>query len=221
MATSINPYKDIHKGIRKLLIDLLQQAGATVPQDEDQVRQLHQQFVRVQDLLDIHREIEDAALAPVINAAGGAEQLSRIEQDHSDLHQELDDLEQQLKAMLENQADTEQGLRFYLDLSRHVAGQLQHMATEEQLIWPLLSHHCHDQQMLEVQAKARQLTPPAAMQVLIKAMIPAINATEREIVLGNMKKGLSEEAFKGVCALSSSVLTDGEWRSLQLHLESA
>lgn len=221
MTTRINPYKDIHKGLRRILLELLQQAGTTVAEDETGVRELHLQFVRVLDLLDIHSEIEDSLLAPLIDAAGGEELRQQIDADHDQLHRDITALDDQLRSMQNGGASAEQGLQFYLSLSDFVGAQLQHMAREETLIWPLLHRHCDDEQMLQVQTRARQMMPPAAMQMLLRAMIPALNAAERQLMLGNMQKSLTEQAFAGICALSRSVLPEPEWLALENFLAAA
>lgn len=221
MTTRINPYKDIHKGLRKLLLELLQQAGTTDPGDRDRLHELQAQFVRVHDVLDLHSDVEDTLLAPLLDAADVGEQRQQIDSEHHQLHRELNELDEQLAATLAADAAADRLQLFYLHLGHFVGAQLQHMTMEETQIWPLLSRHCDDAAMLQLQARGREMTPPAVMQTLLMAMIPALSASERQLMLKNMHKALTDQAFAKICLLSESVLPEEEWRALKSALDLA
>lgn len=214
MATLINPYRDVHKGIRELLVDLLVQCGKTDPGSDIQLQDLQRRFVRVQDLLEFHGQIEDRLLAPIIQACGVGSKLAAIETAHISLHEQAQALHRQLDTLLSEGASADAIQQFYLSLSRFTAQQFQHLADEEIHIWPALRHSCSDEQMTGYLADARSLAPPAVTQAMLAAMISATNASERQYMLASIKKTLSDQAFARVCDLSRSVLSPRDWDEL-------
>lgn len=218
MATQINPYKDVHKGIRKLLLELLMKISQTDFDNEEQLNSLRVRQTQVCDLLEFHSDIEDAVLAPLIKECCAAESLVDIESDHKQLHQHMAVLNKALDAMVPGSGNAAAGQQYYLDFSVYVSAQLQHMYEEETKLWPQLSAHFEDQQMAAFQAQARQMLPPTVIQTLFKAMIAAINSVERRLMLGGMQKSLSEEGFGRICALAQSVLPEEDWLNLRQHL---
>lgn len=218
MSTNINPYKDVHKGIRKMLLELVLQSGQTDINDTNSLKALHTRFTQVHDLLEIHSEIENKLLSPLIQESGLGDELIQVEGAHQKLHVQMSNLSQQLDDMMGGTSTPGDDQRFYLALSHYVSQQLLHMAEEEEVLWPRLSQHCEDASMVLVQNKAREMMPPATMQILLKAMISAINHTERSRMLSNLKRSLSAEAFSGLCQLTQTVLPTDDWQKITHHL---
>jgi len=218
MATLINPYKDVHKGIRKLLNDTLLLMGQTDFNDAEFVTNLRHQVTQLHDLLELHSDIENRLLAPVIYEAGGESEIALIESTHERLDGILTGLISDLENLLPSDDSAARGYQLYVAYSDYVGEQMQHMREEETLIWPIISSQCSDQQMIEFQIQARQMTPPPVMRTLLMAMIAAINPFERKLMLGNMQKVLTAEAFQNICNLAQSVLSKSDWHHLSQQL---
>lgn len=215
--TQVNPYKDVHKGIRKLLLDFMQQISQAEFDNEKELDRLRVRQIQVFDLLELHSEIEDTLLAPLIAGCVDAKLLANIDTAHQQLEKEMKALTNSLENISAGVDNTGLGQAYCLEFSAFVAAQLEHMYVEETQVWPQLSRSCDDAQMLQIQAKARQMLPPVVMQTLLKAMIPAMSHRERHLMLSNMQSALPEPAFARISSLAEETLPEKDW--LALHRE--
>ncbi|MDH5547053.1 MAG: hemerythrin domain-containing protein [Gammaproteobacteria bacterium] len=213
-ASRLDIYKEVHKGVRKELFDLIVFAGSTEFDKLDSLKQLKDRFSRTYSLLETHAHSEDTYVEPMILNCDTvvAEKLSSM-------HKQLEHAFSQLQEMLVGiDADDDdavwRGRMLYLELTRFVGEYLQHIADEEQLVMPLLWENFDDRALMDVSITIRANVPPPVMGDFLSCMIPAMNHSERVLMLSGMKQAAPAEVFNGVCKLSQTVLADEDWARL-------
>lgn len=220
MSTFINPYRDIHKAIRSLLSELLIKAGRTDSQDDNSVKALKSSFRQVQDLLTFHSEVEDKYLAPILLKHCNSAILSAIQSDHSEMHDLCDQLNRELDSP-EFTTHSATAQQFYINLSRFIAIQFQHMAEEEETVWPILAEHSHDEDIIQVMAGIRAAASPEIMQASLRGMLSSCSPVECINLLNNMSPALDDDAFSSVLSLAQSLMPAADWKTVSSKLNTA
>ena len=213
-SNRLDIYKDVHKGVRKALFDLAALAGSTEFHSAESLQKLKDEFSRTYNLLETHAHSEDTYVESMVQACD-ASTASELSTTHVRLEANIRSLQQMLANINPNQADAvSQGRELYLGLTRFIGEYLQHIADEEQRVMPLLWAKYDDQQLMDVSITIRANIPPPVMGNFLSCMIPAMNHGERVEMLSGMKQAAPAEVFMGVCKLSESVLSSGDWQKL-------
>jgi hemerythrin-like domain-containing protein len=165
-------FTDIHKALRKGLFDLSVKAGATDWHDSHSVAALAAEWLRMAELLRSHTEHENDYIFPLLDGTAGAGVVP--EDDHTDLDDLLDDLDDQF-SILRSEPDPAAGLTWYRNLNRYLALTLDHLYLEETTVLPALWSVCDDDQLEQCRAAFLAATPPAVVTTtvaLFRAALP-------------------------------------------------
>jgi len=205
-------YKEIHKGLRSLLLALVETAGRTDFRDETSLGSLRAAVRSGFLLLESHAHHENTFIGPELDR-----RLPDLGRSVSAAHDSHGPEMTRLLAMLDSistadEAAAPRGHAFVVSLSKLAAELTLHMAEEEELVMPALWEVATDAEIAEIEQRLVASIPPEEMDSYLRWMIPAMNTPERVGMLSGMRAGAPKEVFEGVRSLARSVLspTDDE-----------
>lgn len=211
-------YREVHKGIRSLMTDLIVRSGRT---DFTNITQVEALRVATRDaflLLEGHAEHENKFVGPI------------VEQHRPDIAGEMfaehDDQEHRLISLLAHleEIDVESGDAaarghwFVVELAGLLGEMLMHMSQEEHVIMPALWELMDDSALMQLEQELVSAIPPEKMASYLTWMLPAINDAERAEMLCGMQAHAPAELFNSVRGLAASVLTPEDDARLETAL---
>ena len=176
-------YREVHKGIRSVLLDLQVKAGQTEWTDANALGAFRSEAAAAFELLTFHAHHEDKYIAPLLQKAS-PEVAKILGGSHDDQEETLDELMAQLAAVDSLAA----GHQFSLALSRFVGESLVHMADEEEVAMTAIWNAFDDATILEAHGRLVSSIPPETMTAFMRWMIPALNPTERTALQNALKE---------------------------------
>lgn len=214
MNQRLDLYRNIHKGIRVMLADLVSEAGRADFTNPQELGQLKASARNVFELLESHAHTEDRFMMPLLGQFAPA-----LAKEFSAAHGEQEAALPALLADLEmiTAADSDAAQRGHLFLLRftRIAGDLMmHMADEELEINPAFWSAMTDDELGAVERELVSSIPPDKMGRYLRYMLPAMNPAERVTFLGH----LPPPVFAFVRALAQEVLTADENARLERDL---
>ena len=218
-ASRLNLYADIHKGLRALLTDTLLAVGRMDPQDAAQVAATTTRVARMLDQCAAHVVHEDRFVHPAIEArAPGTTRTVGAE--HREHEQAIDALRALAARVGTTPAPQRAGVArvLYLQLSRFVAHNLEHMHTEETVHNAALWAHYTDAELEGIHDALVATIPPEEMAQTMAWMLPSISAPERAAMLGGMRAKAPAPAFEAVMGLVRTLLDEAQWQDLNRRL---
>lgn len=207
-------YRNVHKGIRAMLFDLVQKSGRTDFSDAGEVAKLRADVRDIFELLESHAHTEDTHIMPLVQNAN-AVLAHEFAEAHEDQEARLPGLLAALEAIDTNAFDAEQkGHAFAVQLSR-IAGELMtHMADEEMELNAALWNAYSDDELQAAEQRLVSSIPPPKMERYLRWMLPAMNPTERADFLAMMPPPV----FPFVRQLAKQVLSPAEDAKLEAAL---
>lgn len=214
-------YTSIHKGIRAMLNHLVERSSRTSFTDVDQVTALVLEVDDIFELLASHAHTENRFVHPLL-ASTAPSVLEQLEHAHEDQEFTLPQLRGLLTLAAEGgpQAPA-RGHRFVLALTRYVAEQLEHMATEEELAMGAIWDAHEDAAILAVHGSIIASIPPAKMFRYMRWTLPALSPEERHGMLMGMQASAPAPAFAAMMDLCRRVLAQDQWDRLPEPLRAA
>ncbi len=211
-------YRDIHKGIRRLMFDLVNRAGRTDFNDAVAVSMLRAETRSCFELLSAHAHHENVFMAPVVTAH--APHLSNLVAPAHDEHEmEIEALTLMLERLDSSHSGAAAaGHDLVVRLSRFFGDLFVHMADEEEQIMPALWKAMTDEEIAAVEHQIVASIAPDKLARFLSWMLPAMNHPERVEMLGAMQQTAPPEVFAFVLDLSRSVLTVNEMEALERSL---
>ncbi|MBV9495362.1 MAG: hemerythrin domain-containing protein [Acidobacteria bacterium] len=202
-------YRDVHKGIRALLFDIVQKAGRLDFAHTSAVAAYRAELKAVIDFLMAHAEHENAFIGPLLaqHAPGIALHIGAV-------HEEQEFELTQLLAMLDGGA----AHSFLLELARQTGELLVHMTEEEEVLMPSLWAAMSDAEILAVHQALVGSIPPQEMAFALSWMLPSMNGAERAEMLGGIRATAPPEVFGFIRGLAKSVLTAADDEALERQL---
>ncbi len=211
----VNLYAGIHKALRAFMADTLLVVGRTDPADAQEVAATRERLGTLLDLCAAHVRHEDGFVHPAIEArspgvvegvadehAGHLEQIARLRS----MANGLDGLAPAACALaLQN---------LYLALALFVAENLQHMHTEETVHNTALWQAFSDAELVGIHDGLLATVPPAEMMLVMRWMLPQMNAPERLELLGGMRQGAPAPVFQAVLDGVRAQLAERDWAKL-------
>lgn len=180
MQNRFDLYRNIHKGIRVMLLDLVQRAGRTDYTDSEAVASLTPEVRDIFELLESHAHTEDMFIMPLLRKIA-PELAQEFDEAHEDQEARLPGLLAALERL--DPASPEaaaQGHRFTVQLSRIAGELLTHMSDEELELNPALWSQTTDQTLGDIEQQIVGSVPPDKMMRYLRWMVPAMNPRERE-----------------------------------------
>jgi len=217
MSQRLDLYRNVHKGIRVMLADLVREAGRADFTDPAGLEQLRTHAREVFELLESHAHTEDRFMMPLL-----ATHDSALAKEFAAAHGEQEALLPSLLAGLDlidaaAPDAAERGHTFVLRFSRLAGDLLMHMADEELEINAALWKSMTDEELGQVERELVSSIPPDKMAKYLRYMLPAMNRFERVTFLGH----LPPPVFEFVRALAGEVLTADENARLEQDLGAA
>lgn len=206
-------YRNVHKGIRVLLFDLVQKAGRLDFGDEAALARYKAEVRDAFELLTGHAHNEDEYLMPLV-AKHAPKLFAEFEEAHEDQEMRLP----YLLVTLDHIQSADEGHRWTVQLSRIAGELLVHMADEEDRLNDVLWSAMSDAELHEVEQSLVGSIPPEKMARYLTWMLPAMNTEERATFLGSLQAGAPEPVFLFVRGLASQVLSPADDAKLEKAL---
>ncbi|HEV7921927.1 MAG TPA: hemerythrin domain-containing protein [Thermoanaerobaculia bacterium] len=202
-------YRDIHKGIRALLFDVVQKSGRLDFSDNVAVARYRAELQTAIDFLMSHAEHENQFVGPLL-AQHAPELARRISGIHEEQEKELPEL----LAMIDRGA----AHGFVLELARISGELLVHMTEEEEVLMPALWASMTDAEIIAAHDALVASIPPHEMAFALSWMLPSMNAPERAELLTALRASAPPEVFGFVRGLAKSVLSAADDEALEQRL---
>jgi hypothetical protein len=211
-AARYDIYVNIHKALRLFMSDTLVRVGRM---DIDDAPELAATLAQLQTLLDgcrSHLDHENRFIHAAIEARrpGASRRIAGEHVDHLEAIAALEAEAAALRALPTPAA----ALRLYRRLSHFVAENLEHMLVEESEHNAALWAAYTDAEIAEIEQRLVASLDPVEMGLLLRWFVPAMNPTERALMLGGMQQQLPPEAMRDVLDLVRPHLDDTAWGKL-------
>lgn len=188
----VDLYREVHKGLRLALFDLIRVAGALDAADVGSVEAFTGLFDDVDMMLQTHHSHEDGAALGALIREHAASVVGVIDDAHEASEQRL----LELRSMVASLAGGVDNARAIYDaVVTFTADYLGHMEVEEKHVMPLLQDSASVDELMAITMVIRTSVPPPDMCVFLRFMLPAMNLDERSATLGGMKAGAPPEIF--------------------------
>ncbi|MGA9277647.1 hemerythrin domain-containing protein [Ilumatobacter sp.] len=184
-------YREVHKGLRRAMFEIVECAGALDATDADAVNSLRQLFADLDMMLVTHHGHEDGPLLAGLIAEHAGDLTESIEAAHAATEHQLRDLRTMVAAL-----DARSATDVYDRLVAFTADYLTHMNVEERQVMPRLQAAATDDELMEIEMAIRTSVPPTDMCVFLRPMLLAMNPDERAGTLAGMKMGAPPEIFE-------------------------
>lgn len=217
MTNRFHMYRDIHKGVRMLLSDLVVRAGTTDFADRAQAADLCGRVEEGFDFLEDHAKHENGFVVPLLEARC-PELAARNAAEHLAHDSGFASAREKLARAVSTGSAAE-GHAFVLALSRIASELLEHMADEEEVIMPALWAAYTDDELLAAHGALLASLSPAEMMHSVGLMLPAMNGRERIDFVAGMRMGAPPPVVTAVLDLARERLSRGEFEALSRGLD--
>ena len=200
-APRFDMYAGIHKALRSFMGETLVRVGRADVTDPDDLHAALEQLETLLTLCLSHIEHENEFVHTAIEARqpGGA---ARCGGDHVEHRDSIDALRTEAAALRSAAARVQPALalRLYHHLSLFVAENFQHMHIEETVNNAALWAAYSDAELIEIHDRLAASIAPPEFVLVARWMVPALNPTERAMLLGGIRAHTPPEAFLGLLA---------------------
>jgi hemerythrin-like domain-containing protein len=188
----VDLYREVHKGLRRALSEVVDVMGALDVADAEAVASLRARFADLDMMLTTHHAHEEIGrLGELIAEHVDADIARSIQDAHDWSDAALADLRNRV-ARLQSDHDA---AALYDAAVEFVAGYLAHMNDEEHVVMPALNAGADPEELGRIVMQIRMSVPPPEMCTFLRYMLPAMNPDERTTTLGGMKMGAPPEVF--------------------------
>jgi hypothetical protein len=214
-TTTIDPYRDVHKGIRAVLFSVTSEAGRIDPADDEARAVFAAHVDSAADLLEAHAGHEDRFVQPALEDHVRALAVE-IAQAHTSIAARVTGLRAAAGAVAGAAPGTERSRlhQLYLDFALFTATYLEHQEMEERIVTPALVAAIGNDELRRIDEALVASIPPEVLAAGLAVMLPAMNIDDRTEMLGGMQAAAPPEVFAGVWALAQSVLDGCDTRAL-------
>jgi hemerythrin-like domain-containing protein len=197
-------------------------AGALDTNDQNALNRLESELVLFREHMHLHAGLEEKFIHPLLSerVPGGA---NRLNEDHRIMHRQFDELIACFGEMKKKPNDFERreelSLEFYLAWSRFISFYFNHIDYEEENVMSSLSTLCTNDELANTFKQILSDQTPKELMDNLAMMLPAMNPTERAMILSQGRTTMPLEAFQAVLKLAEHVLTPEDWSSLKTMLK--
>jgi hypothetical protein len=210
MEHRVDLYRNVHKGIRRMLAQLVDEAGALDPSSPTEVAALAQRFRGAARVLEAHHVHEEKFIGPHLERAAPP-LFARMERDHEALGHDLERL----------QASAVSAHSFYLDLASYVGRYFTHIDQEERVFNVALQAAFSDAELLAIEQALVASIAPELMGEFLTMVLPALNAAERDELFAGLTAGAPAPVIDGLFHLAGVVLPARESARLRARFGQA
>lgn len=210
-----NMYAGIHKALRAFMADTLIAVGRADPTDDADVSHAAAQVEELMALCASHVAHENNFVHPALEARcpGVAQPVAQEHEQHLRHIAHLRDAARALVA--QEAAEREPALQaLYLALALFVADNFQHMHVEETVHNSALWASYSDAELIGFHDALLATIPPAEMMLVMRWMLPQLNAPERLDVMQGMRAGAPAPVFEGLLTGTKGQLNQRDWAKL-------
>lgn len=180
----IDLYTSIHKALRLALFEITIEAGRIDWADPLEVTNFARRWPPVLALLRAHTAHGDNHVLRLLDRHDAAITEAPADQ-HRDLNDLLDDLDERLQAVL-SAPDTAAGLAFYRDLARFVAACLPHLHFEETEVMPRIRELCGAEEIAAARAAIVAESSPELSAITLEFLLPALDRCSRRMLASQL-----------------------------------
>jgi hemerythrin-like domain-containing protein len=222
MKNQVDLYTSVHKGQRARFSTISRAAGVLNTNDQNALSALESELASFRDHMYLHANLEEKFIHPLLSERipGGANKLN---EDHRIMHRQFDDLLACFAKMKKKPTDFEKreelSLEFYLAWSRFTSFYLNHIDYEEEYVMPALWKLCTNDELSNTFRQIMAAQTPKELMDSLGMMLPALNPTERAMILNMGRATMPPEAFQAALKLAEQVLTHEEWATLKTMLK--
>ena len=212
-------FREVHKGLRKALFELVVELGATDFADADERGRAIDRVHATIELLHVHHGHEDRFVKPLVDRV--SPWLSGIvDAGHAETDADLAEIELGTDALVAaDDADClAAGLTLYRRVAQFVASYLGHMELEEGQVMTALRDTMSVEQLFVVDMELRAAIPPATLCQFATVILPAMNGEERLAMLGGIRAGAPAEIFDQVRATAERALSPIDYAAVEMKL---
>lgn len=220
-GTRLQPYRFIHKALRRELFAVLQAAGALDVTLWEERNRLVAEVERVLAVCADHLAHENQFLHEPLRA-----RLPRtvvpFDDDHAEHLASIDALRLLLQRVRDAGDDAAAlAYELYLRLSQFVGENLAHMAEEESTMTRALWAHFSDAEIAGFVDGIHATLSPEENAMFVRWMAHALNATEQAQLLGDLRAHAPAEVFEAMSALVRHEIGAARWMRLREALDLA
>jgi hypothetical protein len=213
-----NLYREVHKGIRAVALDLVEQSGRTDFAEQGEIAALRGATQKAFAIFESHAAHETEFITPVLRVCAPA-LAADSDADHRAQELRLRDLARALEMTAgAGESAPAMGHAFVVGLSRFVGEMLVHMADEEERIMPALRAAFDEDALRRLHEALLASIPPQDRAGVLSWMLPAMNAPERASLIAGLRAGLPIEAFEAVSGVARRALGPLDWDRLEATL---
>lgn len=208
------PYRFIHKGLRVLLAKAQQTAGALDPENAIERTNLVVEVERALSVCADHLAHENRFFHEPLRQRAPRATLA-FDADH---HEHLVSIAH-LRLLLQQVRDDQENVSakayaLYLEFSRFVGENLQHMAEEETVLTQALWQHFTDSEILGLEDALRAELSPEESIFYLGWMARGLNVPELYTLLDGARRGAPPEVFEHLMDTVSASMDSGRWARL-------
>jgi len=210
----LQPYRFIHKALRALMLRTLQQTATLDPADAGERAAL---LAAVEELLQVcsdHLAHENRYFhEPLRERAPRA--VMPFDDDHEGHVAAIAALRQRVQRVTEGgPAVAADAYALYLDLSRFIADNLEHMAEEETQLTRALWQHFSDAEILGLEDRLRATFTPQENAYYLRWMVRGLNHAELSALVTGARADMPAPVFAELCEMLRAELPAGRWARL-------
>jgi len=210
----LQPYRFIHKALRALMMRTLQQTATLDAGDAGERVAL---LAAVEELLQVcsdHLTHENNFFhAPLRERAPRA--VMPFDDDHEGHVAAIAALRRRVdRVAAGGPAVRAEAYALFLELSRFVADNLEHMAEEETLLTRALWQHFSDAEILALEDRLRATFTPQESSYYLRWMVRGLNHAELAELVAGARAGMPPPVFDGLCTMLQAELPAGRWGRL-------
>jgi hypothetical protein len=212
-------FREVHKGLRLALFDVITFAGAASCEDVETRTEVVDRVHAIVALLHSHHGHEDEFIKPLLDVHA-PDLGALVDAGHVEIDRDL----VQLELAADRLAGTEggdavsSGLDLYRMLALFAAKYLGHMEVEEGAVMGALRDAMSIRELFEVDMALRAEVAPPTMCAFISVMVPAMNLEERTNMLGGMQAGAPAEIFEVFRAAAEAALSPSDYQTVAARL---
>jgi Hemerythrin HHE cation binding domain len=215
----VDVYRHVHKALRALMADTLLNQGRMDPDDNLELAEATNQVLTMAAACESHVVHENSFVHPAMEtrAPGSATVTEDDHRDHLEAILRLGCAVDEMRAARQGERDA-LALSLYHHVAGFVAHNFEHMQVEESVNNALLWACYSDEELKAIHDDLLASIPPQEMMALLRWAVPYMNASERVVVLLDMKEHLPAPAFQAVLEMARPHLRRREWEKLEFAL---
>ena len=214
-APRMDMYASIHKALRAFMADTLLGLGRMDVEDDLEFAHTCDRVMQLLDLCRAHLHHENQFVHAAMEARqpGSSQSIAGEHVEHEQAIVALADGVNHLMACAKP-ARAAATLALYRQLALFVADNFQHMHTEETVHNSALWAAYSDAELIGIHDALVATIPPAEMMLVMRWMLPQLNAPERLGVMQGMRAGAPAPVFEEMLTGTQGLLNQRDWAKL-------